>query len=99
MKKYIPYMSRPGRDIFFRITVQYCTYQLSPATVFLCHEDLVYIYYKNIYYVNFKIGLMGFEPLINVLKSLISNHSHSEGWVANDGKLIPDMLLRNKSIL
>ena len=24
---------------------------------------------------------MGFEPLINVLKSLISNHSHSEGWV------------------
>ena len=42
---------------------------------------------------------MGFEPLINVLKSLIFNHSHIEGWVANDGKLIPGMLLRNKSIL
>ena len=25
---------RAGRNIFFRITVQYCTYQLSPATEF-----------------------------------------------------------------
>ena len=46
-----------------------------------------------------KVVWMGFEPLINVLKGLISNHSNSEGWVANDGKFIPNVLLRNKSIL
>ena len=33
-----------------------------------------------------KVLWMGFEPLINVLKGLISNHSNSEGWLANDGK-------------
>ena len=46
-----------------------------------------------------KVVWMGFEPLINVLKCLISNQSNSEGWVANDGKFIPNVLLRNKSIL
>ena len=46
-----------------------------------------------------KVVWMGFEPLINVLKGLISNQSNSKGWVANDGKFIPNVLLRNKSML
>ena len=46
-----------------------------------------------------KVVWMGFEPLINVLKGLISNQSNSEAWVFNDGKFIPNVLLRNKSIL
>ena len=38
-----------------------------------------------------KVVWMRFKPLINVLKGLISNHSNHEGWVANDGKFIPNV--------